>query len=109
VGPLVAGRGRPFSSVSLTRDGHLGCIRGADDAHNPDSPEPPMPRLKTSNDLLGTSLAASYLGVHRSSLRAWMLGGVIVPTAVEEGPRGPLFKFSKDALDRFREEIDFNA
>jgi hypothetical protein len=68
-----------------------------------------VPRLKTDNVLLGTCRAAQFLGVHRSTLRSWRLRGEIAPTAVEQGPRGPLFKYSEADLDSFKEKIDYDA
>jgi hypothetical protein len=66
-----------------------------------------MPRLKTEEGLLGTNAASRYLGIHRSTLTYWRRRGVLTPTAVEEGPRGPTFKFSKCDLDAFREGVDY--
>ena len=66
-----------------------------------------MPRLKVAeSSLLGTCGAAAYLGVGRSTLESWRRRGEIIPTAVEEGP---LYKFEKADLDKFRERIDYDV
>jgi hypothetical protein len=68
-----------------------------------------MPRLKTNEPLLGTVGACRYLALHRSTFTSWRRRGVLKPTAVEQGPRGPLFKYSPADLDAFREKIDYDA
>ena len=68
-----------------------------------------MPRLKTNDDLLGTCGAARYLDIHRSTLEWWRRRGEIEPTRIEQGPRGKLYRYSRDELDRLRERIDYDA
>jgi hypothetical protein len=68
-----------------------------------------MPRLKPDEDaLLGSSLAAAYLGISRSTLTSWRLRNEIRPTAVEETPHGPRYKFSTRDLDTFREKVAYD-
>ncbi|MEW4570098.1 helix-turn-helix domain-containing protein [Tautonia sp. JC769] len=66
-----------------------------------------MPRLKPTTPLLGSGQAARYLGLHRSTLTLWRRQGHLIPTAIEEGPRGRRFLFSIEDLDAFREKIDY--
>jgi hypothetical protein len=68
-----------------------------------------VPRLKTEQTLLGTCGAARFLGIHRSTLHYWRLKGAVTPTAVESGPRGPLFRYSESDLEEFRGRIDYDA
>ncbi len=65
-----------------------------------------MPRLKTDDAPLGTTRAAAYLGVHRSTLKAWRVRGV-VPASAADTPRGVVYLFETDDLDRLRARIDY--
>lgn len=67
-----------------------------------------MPRLKREGEL-GTSRAAAYLGIHRSTLTDWRLRGEFPPTSVLDGPRWPLYMYSIGDLDQFKERIDYDA
>ena len=70
-----------------------------------------MPRLKIEGDLLGTSAAARFLGVHRSTLESWRRrSGVIEPTRIEKGLRGgPRYLYSRESLERLRDRIDYDS
>jgi hypothetical protein len=68
-----------------------------------------MPRLKTQDTLLGTVRAARYLGIHRSTFTLWRRAGVLEPTAIAEGPGGPLYRWSTADLDAFMEKIDYEV
>src|SRR5690242_6714867 len=58
-----------------------------------------MPRLRLDEpDALGSSLAAEYLGVHRSTLESWRRRGELKPTVVEDSPRGRLYRYSREDL-----------
>ena len=68
-----------------------------------------MPRLKTQDTLLGTTRAADYLGIHRSTLTAWRRKGEIRPTVTTDGPHGVRHAYSAEDLARFKERIDYDA
>ncbi len=68
-----------------------------------------MPAIKNESGLIGSCAAAEYLGIHRSTLRYWMLKGHLVPTKVLSTPNGPRFLFSVVDLDNFRQRIDYNC
>lgn len=56
----------------------------------------------TREQMYGTQEAARYLGVHRSTLHLAVRQGLIVP---DERTPGGHVRFSKDTLNRFREQL----
>jgi hypothetical protein len=65
-----------------------------------------MPRLRSDDALLGTTRAAAYLGVHRSTLKSWRVRGVVRASAADT-PRGVVYLFDTADLDRLRTKIDY--
>ena len=63
-----------------------------------------MPRLKTQDTLLGTTRAADYLGIHRSTFDPLGGGrGRSRPTVTTDGPHGVRHVYSVEDLTKFKE------
>ncbi len=60
----------------------------------------------TREQMYGTQEAARYLGVHRSTLHLAVRQGLVVP---DERTPGGHVRFSKDTLNRFREQLASGA
>lgn len=67
-----------------------------------------MPAIKHESGLLGSCAAAERLCIHRSTLRYWMLKGLLIPAKILATPNGPRYLFSIDQLDAFCDRIDYD-
>lgn len=67
-----------------------------------------MPRLKRESKYLGSTQAADYLGLAKSTLTYWRRKGVLRPTRTEQTTLGVRYLYEKSDLDAFRERIDYD-
>jgi hypothetical protein len=65
-----------------------------------------MNRLLPADGLLGSSQAARFLGVSRSTLAFWRRNGEIAATEVADGPRGRAYRYSVADLAALKGRIE---